>query len=66
MIRRESRTFLLAERIYEDYLLSKKVLKSVEPENFVEKWLARNFDGVSKEFENEVWKCFLESLRKKK
>ena len=57
--------FALAKRIYRDYVATKEVLKSVEPENFVEKWLIRNLEEVTPEIKREAWKFFLEDLRKR-
>ena len=66
MTKAEKEMSALAKRIYQDYLASKEVLKSVEPENFVAKWLIRNFEGITATNESLVWKFFLENLRYKK
>lgn len=66
MTRDEPQMFILAKRIYRDYLAAKEVLKSVEPENFVEKWLDRNVEGVTPELNKQVWKFFLENLKNKR
>lgn len=57
---------VVAKRIYEDYLSCKEVLKVIEPESFVEKWLIRNYDGTTPELESMIWKFFLEHLKVKK
>lgn len=66
MTKLEKEMSVLANRIYQDYLASKEVLKSVEPENFVEKWLSRNAEGTPPLKESLVWKFFLRNLRNKK
>lgn len=66
MTKLEKEMSALARRIYQDYLASKEVLKSVEPENFVAKWLIRNSEGITPLRESLAWKFFLENLRYKK
>ena len=63
MTKDEAKIFFLAKRIYCDYLSCKGVLKTLEPESFVEKWLVRNNEKVTPEIENLIWRNFLMNLR---
>ena len=59
----EAKLFFLAKRIYCDYKTSKGILKTLEPESFVEKWLIKNNEKVTTEVENSIWRHFLMNLR---
>jgi hypothetical protein len=61
---------ILAGKIYQDYsFIASRTDTTVEPESFVEHWVANNVINPDDTLKQAVWNCFMEILiqeRKKK